>query len=78
MEQHPAEEGEEAYRPRANDHLVEPFYGGLGAEHEAIGAPADRSSAAPAGEERDGRGALARILGWLRPRAGRRPGREGR
>jgi len=72
MEQHPPEE---AYRPRAHDHLVEPFYGGLGAEGEATGA---LDGEAPTDGEPARQGALARLLGWLRPRAGRGPGREGR
>ena len=72
MEQPPPEE---AYRPRAHDHLVEPFYGGLGAEREASGAGDGQG---PAERERGPRGALARLLGWLRPRSGRGPRRDRR
>lgn len=51
------------WRPRPNDHLVEPFFGGLGVEDEEREGPAESSADGPAPAPG---GLLAALTRWLR------------
>ena len=58
---------EEDYQPRANDHLVEPMFAGLGARRDEESEAAQEESEEAAGEERPATpGFLARLLGLFR------------
>lgn len=58
---------DEDFRPRENDHLVEPMFAGLGVDGDEPAPEGDEVSA------QNGRSLLARVLAWLRAAVGLRP-----